>query len=61
MRYGVADSAVSVLWLWVSLGFGVLEGHVSSVSRGGGRGWEPLSTLTCRDILWVCVWGCVLE
>ncbi len=60
MRYGVAGFGRLCAVLWVLLGFGVFEGHVSSVSGWWGGVGGPLFALTCRNILWVYVWECVL-
>ena len=55
------DSAVSVLCCGFCWGSVCLWG-MFPVYRGGGAGLgASFFALTCRNILWVCVWGRVLE
>ena len=63
MRYGVAGFGCLCAVLWVLLGFGVLEGHSSSVSGVFVRDWEPLFLLSRAGIFcgFVCGGVCLGE
>ena len=61
MRYGVAWFGCLCAVLWVLLGFGVLEGHGSSVSGVFVRDWEPLICSHVQEYsvglcVGVCAW-----
>ena len=61
MRYGVAGFGCCCAVLWVLLGFGVLEGHSSSVSGVFVRDWEPLFCSHVQEYsvglcVGVCAW-----
>ena len=50
MRYGVAGFGCLCAMLWVLLGFGVLEGHVSSVARERGEYCGYRRPTKCADV-----------